>query len=487
MLKSTDIDGKLNKESLLANKDIVKDIIKTYYKKNKTPNEIEVSNLKAEYQEFEVICEGFKELMINAGLPKADEITPENVNKAKLFLGIMDKYAPDVEVENIQNVLENLAEDAGAKSSDIADIFDSEPIQSKDEFISLLANKNNGQKLKERVVMHREWQQNTREDVNINSHEYYALRCKMGLEPNQIISEKTNLLEALNLESFDDLEDFLASHVPSGVGEKAKFFYSVLRQKDVDGLKSYLSEHKINDLKIKTSMFSKTKITASKNSHKVYKNSDALLSASVYFKGKNASVEQSFKDITEIFENMNGPITLKNESLAESQPLITKNVIDEIEKRVLFQAGKYDTQHKNVEYPNVLNKLGIDAESLIPDEIQYRLYNLDTSQEIVMEKLLTVLNSKVFDKSIAGLHCKMRFIERFLLQDNVNLSNQKDCEDYIEAFNSDVKKQLDNNVNIDIFQSGADGSVIAPKFKVNGSKRTYTITLNNEQKIHTIF
>ena len=121
------------------------------------------------------------------------------------------------------------------------------------------------------------------------------------------------------------------------------------------------------------------------------------------------------------------------------------------------------------------------------NEIAYRLNNLTAIQEETLQKISSVLSLEEFDKTISSLHCKMRFLERFMLNDRVDINNRIECAAYINYFNNTIQNSLNNNVMIEVFQSGTDGSIIAPKFKITDNERVYTITLNDKQKIHTIF
>lgn len=483
-LKMTDVDGEFNKESILLNEDIIKDIIKKYEKYADINKAAEVSSLKASYNEYEFIIDEVKELMENAGIPARDGITPENLKQAKLFMGIIEKYAESVDIENINASLKSLSENFKGKLSDIAEIYDAEPVENKSEFITSLTGSNGIQNINKKLELYNRWKHNIPEDFDINSYEYFSLTNNMKLTPEQIYSTRTNLFEVLGVENYDGLESFLSSNVQGKSANKARIIYETFGQKDVDGLRNYLDEHNIDYFKIKSSIITKPAgIKSSNHSNSASKYHNVILS----FKNKDKTVSQSFNEICEIFENINGKVTLKEGDTSAYTDTSPKSIISELTKRVSHNTQKNAIFNNPAEYQNIFRLLDIDTENMTSNEIAYRLNNLTAKQEETLQKISSVLSLEEFDKTISSLHCKMRFLERFMLNDGVDINNRMECAAYINYFNNTIQNSLNNNVMIEVFQSGTDGSIIAPKFKITDNERVYTITLNDKQKIHTIF
>ena len=128
-----------------------------------------------------------------AGIPAKDGITPENLKQAKLFMGIIEKYAESVDIENINASLQSLSENFKGKLSDIAEIYDAEPVENKSEFITSLTGRNGIENINKKLELYNRWKHNIPEDFDINSYEYFSLTNNMKLTPEQIYSARTNL------------------------------------------------------------------------------------------------------------------------------------------------------------------------------------------------------------------------------------------------------------------------------------------------------
>lgn len=476
----TDINGKFNKANLLANEDIVKDIIKDYNQAIPTSKDIEINSLKSSYEEYEVLIDEVNDLMKSAEMPKADEINPENINKAKLLTGIMDKYGEEVDIERIQAALKSLSQNFKGDVSDISDIFETEPLQNRSEFISDLSTTNGIKRIKNKIALYNEWKNQVPVDLDISAHDYYVLRENMGLSNSQIFSSKTNLCEALGLESFDMVESCIKK-LPN---QKAKLIYELFGQHHVDGLKSYIQDHNIGSFRIKNSLINKPRKLLDFNAQSISNNS--YYNITLNFKNKNAPITDSFKDICDIFKNINGEITLKAPDEAQLE-ISGENIISDLKKRVAVNDIKNTVYNNPAEYRNIFRELGIDTDKMKPREIFERLDNLNPEQRRKLEKLTSVLKCDAFDKMMTSLHSRMRFLERFMLADDVNINNEIDCRDYIEDFSYSLKKQLDDNVQIEVYQAGSDDATIAPRFRILDKGKLYTITLDDSHKIHTIF
>lgn len=477
----TDVNGKFNKENLLINEDIVKDIIKDFDKIVQTPKDVEINSLKSSYEEYGIITDELKNLIEASGLPKAEDITPENINKAKLFLGIMDKYGADVDIENIQTVLKNLDEKFNVDVSDIADIFEAEPIQNRGEFIAALTSPSGIKRINNKISLFKEWKEQVPKDLDISPYEYYVLRENMGLSGSQIFSSKTNLCEALNVDSFDAVKRYIKS-LPNG---RAKLIFEMFGQHHVDGLKSYIQEHNISSFKIKNSLINKPRKLLDLNAQSIGNNS--YYNVTLNFKNKNANISESFQNICDVFKNLNGEITLKETDPASQIEISGENIINDLKKRVAVNTLKNTVYNNPAEYQNIFRELGIDTDKMKPHEIFEKLDNLTPSQTRKLEKLAAVLKCDAFDKMMTSLHCRMRFLERFMLTDDVDISNESACRDYIEDFGYTLKNKLNENVTIEVYQAGSDDAIIAPRFRVADNGRIYTITLDDSGKIHTIF
>lgn len=477
----TDFNGKFDKKNLLANEDIVKDIIRDFDKIVQTPKDVEINSLKSSYEEYDILADEVKSLVEASGLPKAEEITPENINKAKLYLGIMDKYGADVDIENIQKALTSLNKNFKADISDLADIIEAEPLQNRGELISSLTNSGGIRRLNKKIQLFKEWKEQVPKDLNINAYEYYVLREDTGLAASQIFSSKTNLYEALNVENFDELKRYINS-LPN---RRAKLIFDMSGQSHIDGLQSYMRENNISSFKIRNSLINKPRKLLDFNAQSIAGNS--YYNIMLNFKNKNANINESFDNICRVFRNLNGEITLKDPASGADAEISAENIINDLKKRVAVNSLKNNIYNNPAEYHNIFKELGIDTDKMKAHEIFEKLDNLTPQQKRKLDRLASVLKCDAFDKMMTSLHCRMRFLERFMLADDVDIHNETSCRDYIEDFGFELKQRLNENVAIEVYQAGSDDAVIAPRFRMSINGRMNTLTLDDSQKIHTIF
>ena len=483
-LKMTDVNGKLNKDSILINEDIIKDIIKKYEKYTSINTDKEIASTKSSYNQYDIIIEEIQDLVKDAGFPDSENINTSNLKQAELFIDIIENYEKDVDIDSINSVLTAIKENFKGNTSDIAEIYFAEPIRNRNKLIDSLKTPAGIEALKQKLELYNRWKYNMPEDLDINSYEYYNLTDKMGLKPEQIYSKQTNIFKVLNIENYDDLENLLNSSVQVESNKKMRLIYQAFGQKNIDGLKEYFDSHNIDDFKIKHSLISRNSI---KNFQKFINNNPALYSISINFKNKNTTLTKSFDEICKIFENLNGKITLKEGDGAAYTDTAPQNIIAELKKKVSHNTHKNETFNNTTEYKNIFKLLGIDTQNMSPREISYTLDNLTTKQQEILEQISTVLSSPNFDEMMTSIHGKMRFLERFILKDKIDIKNKVEYEAYIDYFIKMIRTHLNKNVTIEVFQSGTDGGKIAPKIKFNDEGITYTITLDDRHKIHTIF
>ena len=124
------------------------------------------------------------------------------------------------------------------------------------------------------------------------------------------------------------------------------------------------------------------------------------------------------------------------------------------------------------------------------------LYSFDTGisnphvKSLVARRtqLLTKIlnNPRIFDSEIFDLHSAMRFLERFVLDGNVDYRQMESIvRKEVENFNSALRNSMINGVNVVTYEKN---NRIAPQFKItNEVGDDVTITIDKGGRIHTLY
>lgn len=187
------------------------------------------------------------------------------------------------------------------------------------------------------------------------------------------------------------------------------------------------------------------------------------------------SITKAFENINKIFELvMNQKVTLR----AEEDIIFNEEQLkDELKKDFLID-GKST-------YPNIVSYL-YGSHFNIYNEKSFD--NNNKKYDYKFKVLSDALNESVlFNPKIFSPHCKMRFLERFVLNENFSPKTLKGAVrektgQFIEAFRS---SQIDGMVLTPYTTSnGRVGTKISIQ---TGSLGIVTITIDDQNKIHTIF
>ena len=184
------------------------------------------------------------------------------------------------------------------------------------------------------------------------------------------------------------------------------------------------------------------------------------------------SLNRNFKTIVEVFS------LIKNEQVnlkAEEHVVYDKETIIEDLKKDYFEHGK-------TTYPNIIKYLYKNNHE-INGEWDFDKRHVDYRFNFLIEALN---NEKLFNPQFFSNHCKLRFIERFVL-------NQDFGEKRFEnAIRTNIRKLIESIKTA--IKNGVDVTTYSNEY-VNGVQLTIPtedfgdvkITLDNGEKIHTIF
>lgn len=166
------------------------------------------------------------------------------------------------------------------------------------------------------------------------------------------------------------------------------------------------------------------------------------------------------------------------------------------------------------DYPNIMEYLGVDVSEII---IQLNANNEDEAESIAEEtlmqpeiednirRLVTLLNNEKFTDFFASTHSRMRFIERYVMNnfDTINydnIGNSKEKEKAIRKLDKDLnksilssiatlKKEIQRIEEIDIFNYKMGNVNYKNRYSSFPRIKVYdnVIGLNEKGQIHTIF
>ena len=211
----------------------------------------------------------------------------------------------------------------------------------------------------------------------------------------------------------------------------------------------------------------------------------------------NLSTKDKLKTISQIYETLNGEISLKD-SKNFSDEYILKDLTSEMMESII-KDHRLDATYNFIKYikPEALKDFNFSVEEIkFLDRNSSTFKNLKSVciQEIIsldennpkVQNIIEVLNDKeIFRDIITSRHAKIRFISRFVLKNNPNSDLKKDTKEKIEILEDILSQDLEKCNYMCYLKSKRN----APQFYIKGNKLGdyVKITLNHDGSIHTIF
>ena len=180
--------------------------------------------------------------------------------------------------------------------------------------------------------------------------------------------------------------------------------------------------------------------------------------------------------------------TIRNafEIITSEQTTLSSHEDNEFDKNSLINELKFDfkrnrnrTTYKNIVAYLYGNKHEVNT-----------LKDFDKNQyDVQFEKLISLLNDdKLFNSNLFSNHSKLRFMERYVLTEdsaytNLARTTKRQVRYFIEA----LKRELGKGVNITPYYADGTPDKVGIQVRFNDPKfGVVKITLNNEEKMHTI-
>ncbi|MBR5554984.1 hypothetical protein IKU74_03115 [bacterium] len=417
----------------------------------------------------------YPELTSELGFPRPDEITNKNIAQAQFLKDIYEHHSQNADLAGIEKVFETLKKKFPDKIDLLAQMYTNS--SAKIDIIDALKDINKTKMLIDKLEVFKEWHGGLGKELKLTAQEYEFMRMEMNLALEHITKDGTNIFEVLKCKDFKELANY-AEKIPDG---KLDVIFQMFGQKDVSALKQYLEDNMIKDFTIKKSVVKTWKSALDKKSRANY-------SMTIYFKeNRNKSIKENFEMICKLYENTNDKITLKEYEKPEQLAVTGMNILDELRTQIKMASNK-NALVTDGYYKNILNFLGIKTEGVSAKDIVAQTRNLSKEQFIKLNTLTQALKSSAFDDIITNLHCKMRFIERFLPKIDEKTLEPEHFASIIDYFKGEINKSLNQKMEIRTYQSGNEGNIIiSPKLELPVLKQTFTMGLNNNHKLHTIY
>lgn len=186
------------------------------------------------------------------------------------------------------------------------------------------------------------------------------------------------------------------------------------------------------------------------------------------------SINNKFKKIMNLFSLIKSQdITLTSN---DKEKLSGEDIIGELKKD--YYRNNYVT-YKNLVSYLYGNKHRINNECDFDKNIyDYRL-----------KYLLNVINNeKVFNSSLFSNHSKLRFIERFVLNENFGTKKFENAtKEKVRMFIETLKKELSNGITVNSYYADDDLEKVGAQIRFQETENeNIIITLNSQGKMHTI-
>ena len=303
------------------------------------------------------------------------------------------------------------------------------------------------------------WKENIKGKINLSVEEYYTLRTKYQMTDSQIFYDNDNILDVFGVTNFEELAQFIDSNSSYGGRTTIQSIFKVFGQKNIAGLKQYLKDNNISGF-------------GSSNTSSSY-----LVKLS--FKDRNLELFDNFDYFSKVFHNTHGPITLPAYYETVTWRAINKEFT--LKHKFNFVKG-IGNDYKG--YPKLLSYMGIDYQNC--PNIEETLNSVQTSNSEKFITLSRVLNNQKISSKFPTIHGRMRFIERILLKQGVDIEDTNSLNTFLDSFFEDMKNALNQGVTIERYNA-VNGSVGAKLNFTLKNGQTISVTINKEGLIHTIY
>ena len=189
----------------------------------------------------------------------------------------------------------------------------------------------------------------------------------------------------------------------------------------------------------------------------------------------NYSINNKFKKIMTLFELIKSQeITLSSN---DKEELTEKDVIDELKKD--YRRHSNHTKYKNLVGYIYGKKHHIYNES----DFEKHVY------EFRMKYLLDIVNNeKIFNSGLFSNHSKLRFLERFVLNENFGTKKFENAtREKVRIFIETLKRELSRGITVSSYYADEDMEKIGAQIRFqNPESESVIITLNSQGKMQTI-
>ena len=303
------------------------------------------------------------------------------------------------------------------------------------------------------------WKENIKGKINLSVEEYYTLRTKYQMTDSQIFYDNDNILEVFGVTNFEELTQFIDSYSSYGGRTTIQSIFKTFGQKNIAGLKQYLKDNNISG-------FGSSNISSS-------------YIVRLSFNGRDMEILDNFDYFSKVFHNTHGPITLPADYESVSWSAINKEFT--LKHKFNFVRG-LGSDYKG--YPKLLSYMGIDYQNC--PNIEAALNLVQNSNTEKFRTLSRVLNNPKISSTFPTIHGRMRFIERILLTQGVDLEDTNAINTFLDSFFNDMKNSLNQGVVIERYDA-VNGNVGAKLTFTMRNGQTISVTLNEEGLIHTIY
>lgn len=303
------------------------------------------------------------------------------------------------------------------------------------------------------------WKENIKGKINLSVEEYYTLRTKYQMTDSQIFYDNDNILDVFGVTNFEELAQIIDSNSSYGGRTTIQSIFKVFGQKNIAGLKQYLKDNNISGF-------------GSSNTSSSY-----LVKLS--FKDREMELFDNFDYLSKVFHNTHGPITLPAYYETVTWRAINKEFT--LKHKFNFVKG-IGNDYKG--YPKLLSYMGIDYQNC--PNIEETLNSVQTSNSEKFITLSRVLNNQKISSKFPTIHGRMRFIERILLKQGVDIEDTNSLNTFLDSFFEDMKNALNQGVTIERYNA-VNGSVGAKLNFTLKNGQTISVTINKEGLIHTIY
>lgn len=192
------------------------------------------------------------------------------------------------------------------------------------------------------------------------------------------------------------------------------------------------------------------------------------------------SINNKFKKIMNLFNLIKSQeITLTSNDKAE---LNADDIIEELKKDYFRNDGR-------VTYKNLIAYLyGMKHNIKNLDDFEMRKSEHFNGNIRFSNLLNTLNNEKIFNNALFSNHSKLRFIERFVLNENFgNKSFDKATREKVRSFIETLKKELSSGITVCSYYADDNCAKIGAQIRFqNPEHEDIIITLNSQGKMHTI-